>query len=119
MTPARWIKDGLRVLAIILALLAGWWLYSTGYSKAEAEWAVKVEVLKADYAKRLWEEAERQSLANLEAKRRESELLAALEEENRRLEETIEDLLHEASLDPDADRVCLSPDSGMRINKVR
>lgn len=119
MTPARWIKDGLRVLAIILALLAGWWLYSTGYSKAEAEGQLQMEVLKADYAKRLQEERDRQERANEEAKRREAERITALAEENRQLEEAIEDLLHEASLDPDADRVCLSPDSGLRINKVR
>lgn len=119
MTPVRWVKDALRLSAILLCVFVGWWLYSAGYQKAEALASLRMETLKADYAKRLWEEAERQSLANLEAKAREEQLIARLVEENRQLEEHIEDLLHAAEADPDAGRVCLSPDSRMRVNQVR
>lgn len=119
MTPARWIKDGLRIAAIVTLLLAGWWLYSTGYSKAEAAGALQMEALKADYARQLRDEVERQEEAARESKEREAELIARLEEEARKLEETIEDLLHAAEADADAGRVCLSPDSRLRINQVR
>lgn len=119
MTPYKWVKDGVVLIGLLTLLFVGWWLYSTGYAKADAAWTVKYEKLQADYSRKRTEEVQRQLNANIEAKRREQSRIAALVEEKRQLEEDIEDLLHEAEIDPHADRVCLSDDSRLRINKVR
>ena len=109
----------IRTAAIVLTIFAGWWLYSVGKGVAAAEWSAKYEMLRADYSRRVNEELVRQEEAALAAKRHEAILLSAMEAENRKLQDTIEDLLHEATDDPDAGRVCLSPGGRMRINRVR
>ncbi|NKW09134.1 hypothetical protein HGG76_02495 [Ochrobactrum tritici] len=64
-------------------------------------------------------EIQRQIDANAESKKREAERIAAMEAENKRLEELVGELQDAEKLDPNRDHGGISHDSGMRINKVR
>lgn len=112
-----------RLIAIgLIALLigyAGYALYSRGYSAAETKWSAKYNERENELIRARMAETERQLAANQAAKKAEAERIAKLQSEKQDLENLIKDLSNEADADPAADTICLSPDAGVRINKVR
>lgn len=116
------IPYGKPIAAALLGLaivFAGAWIYNRGYNSAAAAWSVKYNQRENDLIRASMAETARQQAANAEAKKLEAERIAQLEADNEKLSQLIKDLSDEADKDPAADNVCLSPDSRVRINKIR
>lgn len=113
-----YLKLGVVVIVLLGAVYGIQRVHQMGYDKAAAEWSTKYTDLEARYAKASLDEAIRQAQANADAKKKEAERLSILVEDNARLEALIGELQDEASTDPDADRISLSNDSRLRIDKV-
>lgn len=107
------------VLAGILFVVFTASVYNKGYQSAAAAWSVKYNTRENQLIRKAMEETARQQAANQEAKRLEAERIAQLEADNQKLSQLIKELSDEADKDPAADNVCLSPDAGVRINRVR
>ena len=107
------------VLAGILIVVFTASVYNKGYRSAEAKWSVKYNQRENDLIRASMAETARQQAANQAAKRLEAERIAQLEADNQKLSQLIKELSDEADKDPAADNVCLSPDAGVRINRVR
>lgn len=116
------IPYGKPIAAALLGLaiaFASTWLYSKGYSSAEAKWSVKYNNRENELIRKAMDEQSRQRAANEAAKKVEAERIAMIRAENQALEERIKELEHEADNDPDADRIGVSDGSRMRIDSVR
>lgn len=111
----------LILAGIILVAILGYgeWRNSAGYNKADALWSAKYNERENELLRARMAETERQLAANQAAKKAEAERIAKIEAEKLALENLIKELSNEADADPAADNVCLSPDAGVRINKVR
>ncbi len=103
-----------------LMMVAGLtWVYNKGYNSAVIKWEAKYNLRENELIRASMAETARQQAANAEAKKLEAERIAQLEADNEKLSQLIKELSDEADKDPAADNVCLSPDSRVRINKVR
>lgn len=90
-----------------------------GYNRAETKWSAKYAKREADLIEASDKELNRQLAANNAAKKAEAERISIIRAQNQALEIRIKELEDEAALDPDADRISLSPAAGVRIGKVR
>lgn len=111
----------LIIAGVILVAIIGYgeWRNHAGYNKSEALWSAKYNQRENDLIRASMDEAARQQAANQAAKKLEAERIAIIRAHNQALEIRIKELEDEADLDPDANRISLSPDAGVRINKVR
>lgn len=111
----------LIIAGVILVAIIGYgeWRNNAGYNKSEALWSAKYNQRENDLIRASMDEAARQQAANQAAKKLEAERIAIIRAHNQALEIRIKELEDEADLDPDANRISLSPDAGVRINKVR
>lgn len=112
----RFIAVGLVIAAIGLAVIM---IDRRGYNRAEAQWSAKYNQRENDLIRASMAEAKRQLEANQAAKKAEAERIAIIRAHNQALEIRIKELEDEAALDPDAERISLSPSAGVRINRVR
>lgn len=100
------------ILACVLILGVGWWIFNTGYSSG-------VDDITEQYQVKIQEERKRQQSANetaLEnAREREAELRRLLSERNA----TIRLLMQEGFQDPNASRPSISVDGVRRLNRIR
>lgn len=90
-----------------------------GYNRAETKWSAKYAKRESDLIEASDKELNRQLAANNAAKKAEAERISIIRAQNQALEIRIKELEDEAALDPDADRIALSPAAGVRINRVR
>lgn len=112
----RFIAIGLVISALGLAVIM---IDRRGYNRAEAQWSAKYNQRENDLIRASMAEAKRQLEANQAAKKAEAERIAIIRAHNQALEIRIKELEDEAALDPDAERISLSPSAGVRINRVR
>lgn len=129
--PRGWIMNALSLLigpyiklilvgVVVLAIgFLGVFIYNKGYSSAELKWSAKYTERENALLAQALAERVRQAQANIAAKKAEAMRIAEMQAENQKLEDLIKELSDEADKDPAANNKCLSPDSQLRINKVR
>lgn len=106
--------------AVIVSMgLLGVFIYNKGYVSAELKWSAKYTERENELLAQALAERVRQAQANIAAKKAEAARIAEMQTENQKLEDLIKELSDEAAKDPAANNKCLSPDSQLRINKVR
>lgn len=114
-----YVKLILVGVVIVTIGLLGLYVYNRGYSSAELKWSAKYTERENQLLAQALAERIRQAQANIAAKKAEAERIAKMQADNQKLEDLIKELSDEADKDPAANNVCLSPDSQLRINKVR
>ena len=106
--------------AVIVSMgLLGVFIYNKGDASSELKWSAKYTERENELLAKALAERFRQAQANIVAKKAEAARIAEMQTENQKLEDLIKELSDEADKDPAANNKCLSPDSQLRINKVR
>lgn len=115
-----WILYVILAFGIVAAVF-GYGLYEhhQGYSQAEAEYTLRIETMKKDYATQLADALERQSKANELAKRNESKLIIDYETQLAMRDKIIAENENEAKNDNGKSFACITDAGRMRLNKIK